>query len=591
MALARLTTTRCAMSCQVHYYPSYSGDSNYSAASSNTIAQAVTAWIPPPAAIYSYSIPTPATQFTGYMPNGNLLGYTDSVMGPWNFYYDSLNRMTGAEAGLGPYQGLQMSWSYDSFGNRLTQTDGGGMNIWTQSGNDTNGNPHNQVTGTNARGVSWTPDYDAAGNMLDDGANQYLYDADGHVCAVRNLTYGGMTGYLYNASGTRVAKGTITSLSCDPTSNGFTTSGSPYTQYILGPNGEQMTEMAVSGGTSTWLHTNAYAGGAIATYLNDNVSPHFRFADWLGTMRAQTDSAGNLELTCQSLPFGDTSAQCTPATEQFYTGQERDQESGNDYFQARYFGSSMGRFLSPDPLAGNRLNPQSLNRYVYALNNPLRFTDPTGMYVCEDSQNCDSDNDKKFAMGLINAEGAAFELTIKYGLGSNEAENAHRAVDAYGKEGVENGVNVRFDSKIESGTGVTDVSGVANGRNDADNDNPNKQNINVTFNPDAAGDSSLIAHEGSHVADGEAWVASGFLASADPTIYRTEVDAYHVQFDIIEAELGNNGFGSIGGVGFTSRESFREFMPDLWGLLKGKPYNLSPTDKTPAFTKGSVVPY
>jgi hypothetical protein len=69
------------------------------------------------------------------------------------------------------------------------------------------------------------------------------------------------------------------------------------------------------------------------------------------------------------------------------------------------------------------------------------------------------------------------------------------------------------------------------------------------------------------------------------------VDAYHVQFDIIESELGNNGFGSIGGVGFTSRESFREFMPDLWGLLKGKPYNLSPTDKTPAFTKGSVVPY
>ena len=89
-----------------------------------------------------------------------------------------------------------MSWSYDSFGNRLTQTDGGGMNIWTQSGNDTNGNPHNQVTGTNARGVSWTPDYDAAGNMLDDGANQYLYDADGHVCAVQDTYTGGMTGYL-----------------------------------------------------------------------------------------------------------------------------------------------------------------------------------------------------------------------------------------------------------------------------------------------------------------------------------------------------------------------------------------------------------
>jgi len=36
-----------------------------------------------------------------------------------------------------------------------------------------------------------------------------------------------------------------------------------------------------------------------------------------------------------------------------FTGKERDAESGNDYFNARYFGSSMGRFLSPDPLGGS----------------------------------------------------------------------------------------------------------------------------------------------------------------------------------------------------------------------------------------------
>ena len=123
---------------------------------------------------------------------------------------------------------------------------------------------------------------DAAGNMLDDGANQYLYNADGHVCAVRDLTYGDMTGYLYNASGQRVAKGSLTSFTCDLTQNGFTLTR----QYILGPNGEQMTEIAYSGGTSTPVHTNVVAGGVIATYLpNDSASPHFRFADWLGTTR------------------------------------------------------------------------------------------------------------------------------------------------------------------------------------------------------------------------------------------------------------------------------------------------------------------
>jgi len=70
------------------------------------------------------------------------------------------------------------------------------------------------------------------------------------------------------------------------------------------------------------------------------------------------------------------------------TGKERDTESGNDYFGARYYASSMGRFMSPDfdgddddpepvPYA-NLENPQSLNLYGYVLNNPLTGTDPTG---------------------------------------------------------------------------------------------------------------------------------------------------------------------------------------------------------------------
>src|SRR5271156_6052316 len=64
------------------------------------------------------------------------------------------------------------------------------------------------------------------------------------------------------------------------------------------------------------------------------------------------------------------------------TGKERDSESGNDYFGARYYASSMGRFMSPDPagmMAADIEFPQSLNRYAYVWNNPLSFTDPTGL--------------------------------------------------------------------------------------------------------------------------------------------------------------------------------------------------------------------
>jgi RHS repeat-associated protein len=68
-------------------------------------------------------------------------------------------------------------------------------------------------------------------------------------------------------------------------------------------------------------------------------------------------------------------------TPYLFTGKERDTESGNDYFGARYYASSMGRFLSPDPKAasGHAADPQTWNRYAYTDNNPLKFIDPNGL--------------------------------------------------------------------------------------------------------------------------------------------------------------------------------------------------------------------
>ena len=76
-----------------------------------------------------------------------------------------------------------------------------------------------------------------------------------------------------------------------------------------------------------------------------------------------------------------------------FTGKERDSETGLDYFGARYYGSTMGRLLSPDPDNASAFlypdDPQSWNGYAYARNNPLTYTDLTGesYEVCQKDEN------------------------------------------------------------------------------------------------------------------------------------------------------------------------------------------------------------
>jgi len=204
----------------------------------------------------------------------------------------------------------------------------------------------------------------------DDGLQ---FAAEGRVCAV-DSTLSGVTLYIYNASGTRVAKGSG-SFSCNLSTNGFTVTH----RYILDVAGRQMTEYDGSG---NWLHSNVFANGELlATYSSTGSPMAFALNDWLGTKRVQAKADGEFDLSFVSLPYGDQMLSSTGATEQFFTGKERDSESGNDYFGARYYASTMGRLLSPDPERPtplHLLNPQRWNKYSYGLNNPLSYTDSGG---------------------------------------------------------------------------------------------------------------------------------------------------------------------------------------------------------------------
>jgi RHS repeat-associated protein len=116
--------------------------------------------------------------------------------------------------------------------------------------------------------------------------------------------------------------------------------------------------------------------------------------DQLGTPRMVADKSGSLSGIRRHdyLPFGEELAAVSgarmvqrgylaDAVRQKFTGKERDNETGLDYFGARYYSTSQGRFTSSDPLlrSGRQVIPQSWNRYAYVLNNPLRHIDPDGL--------------------------------------------------------------------------------------------------------------------------------------------------------------------------------------------------------------------
>ncbi len=356
--------------------------------------------------VYSYSVPAPGPS-VGYSPNGNLLSYSDLVNGSWSMQYDNLNRLQTANDS-GSYQALQLDMTYDSFGNRLTQTPSGAHPVgfiptyWAKYDNDTvspQNNGTNRLTSSNFAPGGLA--YDDAGNIQNDGLNQMEYDAEGRLCAVYSTNgIGSVTQYLYDAEGRRVAKGHSASntslVACSLGGSDFVATE----RYVIGQSGEQVSQLD---GAGNWQHTNVYASGKmIATYDSQSPGLHFHIDDPLGSRRVQLSSTGTVELTCSNLPFGDSQNCNGPgadATEHHFTGKERDTESGLDHFQFRSYASTMGRWTSPDPSGlffADPENPQSLNLYSYVINAPTVLSDPNGLWF-----NCDASQTRPTATNAV----------------------------------------------------------------------------------------------------------------------------------------------------------------------------------------------
>lgn len=203
--------------------------------------------------------------------------------------------------------------------------------------------------------------------MTNDAINAITYEAENHVVSSANGSSSGT--YAYDGTGYRVEK----------------TSGSTGTVYIF--SGSKVIA-EYDNGAAPISPTREYVyGGAALLAKIDSAGTKYYHQDHLSN-RLVTDSSGNTLEQMGHYPFGYSWYNSTN-DKLLFTSYERDAESGNDYAMARTYINRLGRFSSPDPIAGDISDPQSLNRYTYARNIPVSLIDPTGMMEeesCDDSE-------------------------------------------------------------------------------------------------------------------------------------------------------------------------------------------------------------
>jgi RHS repeat-associated protein len=272
---------------------------------------------------------------TGQANTGQLMNITGSQINGQqrneSYTYDQVSRLTQAS---GFYS--QRNYTYDRWGNRTAVSGGASQSVALQQPGG--GVTNNRISSVNA-GPSYQ--YDASGNTSYDAVHSFNYDAENRIVKV---DAGATATYFYDSANRRVKR----------LAGGFTT-------YYVWEGSKVVAE-----------YGNAPAGsGGTRFYHPDRLSS-----------RMITDSTGTVKGTLDNVPFGEDAGTGSGESEKHrFTSYERDTESGSDYAINRQYSSSTGRFNRPDPVAGSIADPQSLNRYVYAQNDPVDLVDPLGLVV------------------------------------------------------------------------------------------------------------------------------------------------------------------------------------------------------------------
>jgi RHS repeat-associated protein len=279
------------------------------------------------------------------------------------YKYDALDRLTEAKEtnGTSATENWKQTFGYDRFGNRT----GFSQQINNQALTINNQTLPSINADTNRFNLNQGFEYDKSGNVIKDinrvtGLQRsFTFNAENKQVHVKDANNAPVGTYYYDGSGNRVKKTTATET----------------TIFVYDGSGKMVAEYS--------------------TQQSANPTVSYLTTDHLGTPRVITDKNGNVTSRRDFLPFGEEIGVNTAQTvgrssnpqygasdnvRQKFTGNEKDNETNLDFADARYYDGKFGRFTAVDPLlaSGKSDDPQTFNRYTYALNTPLLRVDSTG---------------------------------------------------------------------------------------------------------------------------------------------------------------------------------------------------------------------
>ncbi len=320
--------------------------------------------------IYTYDQANRLLSLTNYRANGTVIaGYTYEYDAAGNrirmteadgrvtaYTYDALNRLIG----VAYPDGRTVQYTYDAVGNRLSAVDSAqGATTYTYNAAD-------QLLTQQTPTQTITYERDNAGNLLrkvdSAGTTTYTYDAEDRLL---DIAYPDGSGehfaYYPGEDGLRLSR---------TATNGQITYFFYDGQNVLletDANGVTVARYTAGLALDEWIALQR--GGATYTYHRDGV----------GSITALTDAGQTIVASYRYDAFGNLVGQTGTVINPYrFAGRELESLSGLYYNRARYYEPATGRFLTPDPLPGILSWPSSQNRYPYALNNPVGYTDPTG---------------------------------------------------------------------------------------------------------------------------------------------------------------------------------------------------------------------